>query len=45
MTPTDDDDLPPSPRETAIPLMVWVVAGAVLVLAFCMAVIYVRRGV
>lgn len=45
MTPTDDDDLPPPPRSPDIPLLVWVIAGAVLVLAFCMAVMYARRGI
>ena len=41
MTP-DDDDLPPGPPPRDIPVLVWVIAGAALALAFCVAVILLR---
>jgi hypothetical protein len=43
MPPFDDDDLPPPslPRES-ISIVTWVLMGAALVLAFCIAVMFVR---
>jgi len=43
MPPFDDEDLPPSSsqRET-VPILIWVLMGAVLLLAFCTAVMFVR---
>jgi hypothetical protein len=41
MTP-DDDDLPPQPAPVDIPILVWVIGGALLALAFCVAVFMLR---
>lgn len=38
----DDDDLPPDPPPMDIPVLAWVIAGAALALAFCVAVILLR---
>jgi len=43
MTPRDDD-MPPESRAPEIPALVWMVAGAGLVLAFCVAIILLRPG-
>jgi hypothetical protein len=46
MPPFDDEDLPPSssPRET-VSILTWVLMGALLLLAFCTAVMFVRPAV
>ena len=41
MTPLYDD-LPPERRPQDIPVLVWMVAGALLALAFCVAIILLR---
>jgi hypothetical protein len=42
MTPLDDD-LPPEPRSPDIPALVWMLAGSVLALAFCVAIFLLRQ--
>ena len=43
MTPIDND-MPPDPRPPDIPVLVWMVAGALLALAFCVAIILLHPG-
>ncbi len=43
MTPSDDD-LPPARPPQNIPLLAWTIAGGVLALVFCVAVIFARHG-
>ena len=45
MPPFDDEDLPPSSPPESIPMLTWVLLGAVLLLAFCTAVMFVRPEV
>ena len=43
MTPPDDD-MPPSKPPQDIPLLAWAIAGAMLALVFCVAVMFARHG-
>ena len=45
MPPFDDEDLPPSSPPESVSILTWVLLGAVLLLAFCIAVMFVRPAI